>query len=381
MKITDIRLRHCQAPVYRSFTNSLGTKLPAKKTWVTTIVEVDTDEGITGVYASRNIHGAISDLMLNYLRPLLLGENPLNYERLWRKMFGDREGWRFPAAKGETIRAMSVLDTVIWDIIGKSLGTPVTKLLGGFRDEIPCYASGGHYISLGDHTAEMDYIGPEMQRYMDMGFHAVKMRVGRNRRKDLERARLVRQVIGPDAKLMMDFNKSGTYLGGVSETIKFMRSLEEVDPYWFEDPLVMDDIAGMKRIATAVDTALATGEMEQTLWGFRDLVTTGAVDILLPDATYMCGGISEWRRIATFADAFRLPVAAHIGDVAHIHCVAAVPNGLIVEIFTPHDEGYAAHELNPIRRPNESGNVCVPQRSGLGLELDETYIARHPANN
>ena len=190
-------------------------------------------------------------------------------------------------------------------------------------------------------------------------------------------ARLVRQVIGPENKLMMDFSKSGTYLGGVSETIEFMRVLEEVDPFWFEDPVVMDDVAGMKRIACAVDTALATGEMEQTLWGFRDLILAEAVDILLPDATYMCGGITEWRKIANFADAFRLSVAAHIGDVAHIHCVAAVPNGLIVEIFTPHDEGYAAHELNPIRRPNKHG-VAVPQRPGLSLELNEDYIGRHP---
>jgi len=82
---------------------------------------------------------------------------------------------------------MSVLNTVMWDLIGKALGAPVSKLLGGFRDEVPGYASGGHYISLDDHAAEMDYIGEEMQRYMDMGFTAVKMRVGRNRRNDLER--------------------------------------------------------------------------------------------------------------------------------------------------------------------------------------------------
>jgi len=89
MKITDVRVRHCQAPVYRSFTNALGTHLPREKTWLTTIVEADTDDGITGVYASRNIHGAVTDLMVNYLKPLVVGEDPMNYERLWRKMLGD----------------------------------------------------------------------------------------------------------------------------------------------------------------------------------------------------------------------------------------------------------------------------------------------------
>ncbi|MDP6438688.1 MAG: enolase C-terminal domain-like protein, partial [Candidatus Brocadiia bacterium] len=162
-----------------------------------------------------------------------LGEDPLNYERLWRRMFGgDDEAWRKPVTRGEVVRAISAVDTVIWDIIGKKLGTTVHQLLGGFRDEVPCYASGGHYISLGDHGAEMKYIGPEMQRYVDMGFTAVKMRVGRNLREDLERARLVRQIIGPDAHLMMDFNMSGSYSGGVPSTLKQMRALEEVDPYW-----------------------------------------------------------------------------------------------------------------------------------------------------
>src|SRR5581483_8802282 len=102
-----------------------------------------------------------------------------------------------------------------------------------------------------------------------------------------------------------------------------------------------------------------------------------AVDILLPDATHMCGGITEWRKIAVLADAYRLPVAAHIGDSAHVHAVAAVPSGLIVEIFIPRGNGYCAHQKTPLRRPDAKGNVRVPPGAGFGAELDEEYIRKH----
>lgn len=377
MKITDIRIRQVKSPAYKPFTNALRRQLNVQDGWTVGILEVFTDEGITGVFASHSLTGMTADTIQKYLKPVVIGEDPSNYERVWRKMFGDGGGWRLPVAKGEIVRAISSLDTALWDVIGKKLDTPVYKLLGGFRDEVPGYASGGHYISLDDHSAEMDYIGPEMQRYMDMGFRAVKMRVGRKLSDDLERARLVREIIGPDAKLLMDFNMSGTYYGGVSETIKFMRALEEVNPFWFEDPLVMDDVTGMKQISDVIDTAIATGESDQTTWGFRDLIVNRAVDILIPDATDMSGGITEWKKIAAMADAYRMPVAAHIGDTASIHCVAGVPNGLIVEVFIPHDEGYAAHERDPIRRPNADGNMVVPQKPGLGVEIDEDYVAKH----
>ena len=139
----------------------------------------------------------------------------------------------------------------------------------------------------------------------------------------------------------------------------------------------MDDVAGMKQISDAVNTPIATGEAEQTIWGFRDLIVSKSVDILLPDATEMCGGITEWQRIAVLADAFRIPVAAHIGEAAHVHCIASAPNGLIVEVFTPHDENRRAYELEPVCKPNERGMLEIPQRPGLGVRSGEDHIARH----
>jgi D-arabinonate dehydratase len=316
-------------------------------------------------------------IIVQQLKPLISGEDPTNYERLWRRMFGGEAKWRPPIAKGEVVRAISAVDTAIWDIIGKKLETPIYKLLGGYRDTIPCYASGGHYISLSSHTAELDHLQSEMSQYVDMGFQAVKMRVGRDIPRDSERVKVVRDVIGPDVKLMIDFNSSPSHYGGVPHAIKFMRALEEYNPFWFEDPLVLDDRAGLKQVSDAIDTAIATGEYEQSMWGFRDLIVNKVVDILLPDATAFCGGISQWRKIAAMAEAFQMPVAAHIGDMTHIHCVAAVPNGLTVEVFTPLDKGRRMYEIDPVILPTKEGLLEVPQKPGLGMALNEDYIQKH----
>jgi L-alanine-DL-glutamate epimerase-like enolase superfamily enzyme len=208
---------------------------------------------------------------------------------------------------------------------------------------------------------------------MSMGFKAVKMRAGRNIRQDSERVKVVREVIGPDTRLMIDFNTSQTYKGGVSQAIKFCKSLEQFDVFWFEDPVVMDDLAGLKQISDAVDSAIATGEYEQTIWGFRDLIVNKAADIILPDATQVCGGITEWRRIAALADAYRIPIAAHIGDLTHVHCVAAVPNGLIVEYFRPQDTTRRMYEAEPLAL-NKDGMFEVPQSPGFGMSLNEDFI-------
>lgn len=377
MKITDVRIRTIRDKVSPPFTNALGSTLIDSVQ--TTIIEVFTDEGIAGVLGSSMMSAECRQIIINQLRPLLLDEDPLNYERIWRKLFGGEATWRPPLTKGEVIRAISLVDTAIWDIIGKKLETPLYKLLGGYRAEVPCYASGGHYTSLDDSMAELKYLESEMSSYVEMGFRAVKMRVGRDISRDTERVRVVREVIGPDVKLMIDFNSSPSHAHGASHAIKFIKRLEQYEPFWIEDPLVLEDRAGLKQLSDSVDTAIATGEYEQTIWGFRDLIVNRTVDIILPDATAFCGGVSQWRKIAAMAEAFEMPVAAHIGDITHLHCVASVPNGLIVEIFRPLDKRRLMYEKEPVIVPNDEGLLMLPQKPGLGIELNEDYIEKHLA--
>ena len=374
MRIADIQVTaleyELEHPITNAMVDSLFSRLP------TYVIRMMTDEGIDGLLVTDYLNALSVRIITDFLKPLVVGEDPMEYERLWEKMFGHEAGWRHPVTKGEVVKAMSAVDCVVWDIIGKRLNVPVYQLLGGAKTRVPCYASGGHYKSLTSLDEELRLLEEEMTHYTEMGFRAVKMRIGRDLRTDRKRAELARRTLGPDVDLLFDLNTSQTYRGGAKKAIQFLRAFEEFDPYWFEDPLIMDDIAGMRRIADAIDTPIASGEMEQTVWGFRDMIAERAVDILICDPTGMCGGITQWRKIAAMAEAVRIPVASHIGDKASVHCVTGVPNGLIVEVFLPLEEERWAYDRDPIKIA-EDGMISAPQTSGLGIELDPEYVDRH----
>lgn len=216
-----------------------------------------------------------------------------------------------------------------------------------------------------------------MNAYVEMGFRAVKICVGRDLDQDIERTRLVRSIIGPETQLLFNFDTSPSHYGGVPHALKYMRALESFSPFWFEDPLVMDDVPGLQKLSDAIDTTIATGGHEQTIWGFRDMISKRACDVILPDATQTCGGITEWRKIAAMAHAFRIPVAANTGDPVHLHCVSGVPNGLLVEIYTPRDWDRVGYQKNAVLMPDADGCVSVPDRPGLGIDLNEEFIEQH----
>jgi L-rhamnonate dehydratase len=157
-------IRTIRSKLLYPITNSLGTLLI--ETTRTTVLEVLTDSGITGVLESSMMDDACRQIITNQLRPLIVGEDPRNYEGVWRKMFGAEAEWRPSIAKGEVVRAISALDTALWDIIGKELHTLVYKLLGGYRDKVQCYASGGHYVSLASHSENLKYLESEMSQLL-----------------------------------------------------------------------------------------------------------------------------------------------------------------------------------------------------------------------
>ncbi len=377
MEITDLSVRTVEDEYKYPFANAMEQRL--RGMFRTYVVEIFTNEGLTGTICSDYLN-EVSKKLITHMKFLLIGENPLNTQKIWGKMFGYKMGWRNPVAKGEVIKAMSAVDAALWDIVGKKFDVPLYQLLGGCRKEVPCYASGGHYKNLESREKEIELLKSEMSQYLDMGFKAVKMRVGRDIETDCERVKEVRALIGPDIKLMIDLNITSTYKEGVSHALKFMKALEKYDIYWFEDPLIMDDIAGLKKISERIDTAVATGEQEQTLWGFKDLIVNGCPDIVIADVTAMCGGISEWKKIAALAEAFRIPIATHKGDKASIHCVAGVPNGLMAEVFLPLEDKRWKYDLEPVM-PDERGMLRVPGEAGIGIRLNEDYIKENQIEN
>jgi D-arabinonate dehydratase len=354
MRITDVKVTsyHLGA-LDRPYRNSILTTTSKGIAFV----EVFTDEGLTGLSFGGNratIEGP--------LKARVLGEDPLNAARLWQRMF---TGWRKPVVKGDAIAAIGSLDNALWDLRGKILGQPVYRLLGGFRDRVPAYAAGGYYEE-GKGPAEL---GAEMQRFVAAGYRAVKMKIGGAPfAEDVARVRAAREAVGPDVQLMIDANNAWN----AAEAIRFGRAVERYDLTWFEEPCWPDDLEGAAAVCQALDTPVASGEIEYTRWGCRDLIERGAADIIQADP-HTCGGLTEWMRIAALASAHHLPMAPHGNHYLGAHAVAAVDNGLIVESYVglrPWEEAFLA----PMQLAD--GQLVLPETPGMGIIVDRQALER-----
>jgi L-alanine-DL-glutamate epimerase-like enolase superfamily enzyme len=274
---------------------------------------------------------------------------------------------RKPVAKGDYIVAMSVVDNALWDLKGKILGQPVWKLVGGTQERVWVYAAGGYYAE-GKGPKEL---AAELESYAKDGFGAVKMKVGWpgvTLKHDAERVRAVREAIGPDVELMVDANNAWD----ANTAIRFGRMIEKYDPYWFEEPVHSDDFKGGEKVAAALDFPVATGENEFTRWGFRDLIEAGAVEVVQADPN-ICGGISEWLKIAAMASAVHLKMAPHGNPNVGSCCVAAVENGLITENYPT---TFKSVLMEPVDFRND-GYIYMSDAPGLGIDWNEDALEKY----
>jgi L-alanine-DL-glutamate epimerase-like enolase superfamily enzyme len=353
MRITDVKaVYHDLGPGPRP--NSDGGYRNQKR--VFGYVEVFSDEGLSGFCPG----GANPSVVEGDLREMIVGENPLEVERLWTRLF---QGWRHP--KMDDMLAISKVDLAIWDLAGKALGQPVWRLLGGARQRVPTYGAGGMYRE-GKGIPELV---AEMTDFVAHGFRAVKMKVGGAPfKEDVARVVAVREEIGPDVDLMIDANHAWTPY----EAIRFARAVEATNPYWLEEPVAPWDHRGCAEVARALDVPVATGENVSSRYAFRDMIDARAADIIQADAT-ICGGLTEWRRIAAYAAAHDIPMAPHGNAHVGAACVGGVPNGLIVEVGL-----YAGRqpERPPIVAPLvvTDGHVDLGDSPGFGYQIDRDAI-------
>ena len=361
MKITDVRVTSFEYgdPVPGHWNGIIGYPQTASKRRFSR-VEIHTDSDVVGMTL-----GGSRALVEGSLKDVILGEDPMRTEHLWQQMY--QGNWRKPVAKGEHIRAMSYIDNALWDLKGKVLGEPVWRLLGGARARVPAYAAGGYY----QEGKGLRELCAEAERSISAGFQGVKMKIGWSGitlKEDAERVKAVREAIGPDIDLMIDANNAWDAI----TSIRFGRMVEELDIYWFEEPVHADDLRGSAKVVEGLNMPVATGENEFTRWGFRDLIDIRGVDVVQADPG-VCGGISEWIKIAAYAGAHHLNMAphgnAHLGSV----CVAAVTNGLIVEHY-----GMMSSQRNTYVEPPDfrDGYITLPERPGLGIEWNEAAIQR-----
>ncbi|MBK9166272.1 MAG: mandelate racemase/muconate lactonizing enzyme family protein [Bryobacterales bacterium] len=333
------------------------------------LVRIRTAEGLTGEGFTLGYDSSLAMVSLvdSLYRPLLTGASIFNTEHLWAEMY--RQSIQ-AGRRGAGLRAISALDIALWDLRGKAAGMPVMHLLGVHSTRLRCYATGGYFRP----GQTLDELAREYAIYVEKGFTAVKLKVGKfTPAEDAARMKTVRQTVGDGVEILLDAN------GGwwdSNAAIAALRRLEEHRPYWIEEPVRADNIAAMARIAEALDWPVATGELEATRWAFAELLARRAADILQPDAT-VCGGVSEWLKIAHMAAAFDIPVAPHYNWDVHTQLVASIPNALFVEYFVRETGVKLFDDL--LENPMEAKDGWIEPRTdpGFGLRFREDQVSRY----
>ena len=318
---------------------------------------IETDEGITGYGSSYNVD------YVEYLKPFLVGENPLCVERLWEKMYVPK----FLGKRSISTRSISALDIALWDIRSKAANIPLYQLLGGYREAVPCYIAGGYYGE-GKGIVELQ---KEMEEYLSWGIKNVKMKVGvLSMKEDAARVKAVRDVIGEDVRLMVDANCAYRSY----EAIELSKRIAEYHPYWFEEPVMSDDYEGMFEFAAKSPIPLATGENEYTCYGFRDLIDRSRPAILNPDAGSL-GGITEFMKIAAYAHSKNIALSPHGQQQIHIQLDCAVPDVVMAEFYPPqYDAKIYGAFVHPIRFAAKTGMGSPNQAPGTGLDINRDVL-------
>jgi len=365
-RITDVRALAVRVPLARPV--QIATRQVEAREY--TLVWVETDDGTVGIghaYAGTRGGRILRDIVLDIFRPVLLGADATLIDQLWGALYQEA---LLIGRRGAVLRAISAVDIALWDRLGIATGLPLHRLLGGDREEVPAYASGGYYTA-GDPLAVVER---ELRGHVEAGFDAVKIKVGRDFAIDVDRVRVARETLGPDRRLALDANNAWH---SPHEAIRFARAVERYDPWWLEEPLPADDIAGHAAVARALDMPVATGEIHSTRWDFAALIEQQAADILQPDASVV-GGVSEWLKVAHLAAAANLPVAPHWDHALHVQLAAAVGNCLGVEYFFLAGDVYNFDSLirDDVRLHAVGGRLAVPQRPGVGIILDDAAVQR-----
>jgi len=359
MKITEIRT-WCVQVGARPSEGSARSDFGGGRNWL--FVKVMTDEGVYGVGEGsgwpRVIETAVQDLA-----NVLIGQDPSHIDRLWHRMYLGFMGHGQTGTVGGG--ALTALEMALWDIKGKVLGQPVWNLLGGaFRERIPVY---GHAKT------------PEQaQALIAKGYRAFKC--SSTGTPDIERVAALREAVGPERDIMVDAH--GPSWMTTRDAIMMGRALEPFDLLFYEDPIAPENLESYRRIRDAVNIPLAAGERVSTLWGIRPFVEGELVDVIQPD-TGRAGGITQMRKMAALAESHMITMAPHSGSLgplaefAALHVMATIPNGLLLERLE-FDWPGRYEVVTPVLEVVD-GAIALPTAPGLGVDIVEEALDRHPA--
>lgn len=370
MKITDVEAIYLKLPDLDA-TKCDGTQ-------DTLLIRVCTDEGITGIgevdssplVAKAVVDAPPSHSIATGLRSLLIGENPLEVERLWDKMF---RGTNYFGRTGPALHAMSGVDIALWDIVGKATGRSVCEMMGGiFRKKIKAYAS-----ALMPETAKE--AGILAEHYAKQGYLSMKFGwgpIGRDFKLDEELVKAIRSAVGDEIDIMIDAGQAWDLKGA----LRMAQVYEKYNVFWLEEPLHPNDLAGYRELSDRTNIYIAGGEQESGRQAFQRLLDEAHLDIIQPDLA-RCGGLTEGKKIAYAAYDRHKKVVPHafktgILVAASTHFAAAIPNGFLIE-YTVSTSPLSRDLIeNPIEF--KDGYVTVPESlPGLGVEVNEHILNKY----
>ena len=365
-KVANVQVTVARVPL--DVPTSFSTRTVTERHYC--LVKVRSSEGVEGIgfcYVGSKGGDVAKVAVEQLLAPLLIGQDSHRSEGLWNQMYQEA---LLQGRSGSVMRGISILDTALWDLNARSVKLPLHDYLGCLnREKVIAYASGGYYVD-GKTPADL---GREMAAYVDMGYSAVKMKTGRlSPAEEEKRVAAARDAIGPDVVLMLDVNNGWSDL---PTAIEYARRFEAYNPYWLEEPFLPDAIDLHARLAQRTSITIATGEIEVGRWRFRELIDAGGAEILQADAA-VCGGISEWRRIAAHAGSCGVTVSPHWFHDLHAPLVAATQNARYVEHF-PDDQVLNFRRLVDRQLEQKGGYLMLHQTPGLGFNFDAAAVQRY----
>ena len=357
------------------------------------LVEVETDEGITGwgeCFGAGNIALANKGIVEKIIQPIVIGMDPIDRDVIWHQVYNLM---RDHGQKGMPLQSLSGVDIALWDIAGKVSGLPLYQLIGGaHRNRIDVY---GYGMMLRPESADslVSRFTDEAAAIKEMGFKATKMKVGLGPKDDVRLIEAVRQGVGDDYRFMVDANHAYT----THDAFYVGRAMEDFNPYWFEEPVAPEDLEGYRELRNGLNVNISGGEAEFTRWGWRALLESRGLDIAQPEVCAL-GGISEYLRVLALCHAHFTPVVNHVWGSAvavatNMHLLAAMPplpGGLhpwepMLEFDTTHNMFRDELLTVPLDIQSQvaasNGTVGLPKGPGIGVTPDLDFIQKFSLHN
>jgi len=356
-RISWIKLSSVNLPLQQAVSDAkvLTGRQSALKDVALLFAEIETVEGHRGLGFSYTLRtgGPAQFAHAREIAPQLIGEDPNDIGRLWNRLI-----WAGASVgrSGVATQAIAAFDTALWDLKARKAGLPLAKLLGAYRDAVPCYNTSGGYLQ-----ADIGEVLDKSRQSLERGIAGIKVKVGQpDRARDLARVDRLRKELGDDVPLMVDVNQQWDR----TTALRMGRAFEQYQLTWIEEPLDAYDVEGHKHLAEQLDTPVGTGEMLTCAREVNDYIHSGAIDLVMHDAPRI-GGITPFLKVANLAEECGLMMAPHFVMEIHLHLAAAYPHETWVEHFEWLEPAF--NERLEIR----DGTMLVPDRPGLGLSLHE----------